>query len=376
MKRRTFIRSLGPTLGAASVGTVTGAQQEDESIAEPTVTFDTIEDDGRQYAASIAYDPTTGEKEGLILPTTVDELSDGGDIVSLEDPTFYEIDESVLDEIDGDAILSRAERHDREATPGRGNGRGPPHNPPGRANARRNPGRGQELEDIQQPGALWDLLFDAGGIDLSAADFQVEDNIPNESADQDVTSASATNFASVAGSASQTGETVLQRAVRNLASGAKKVIRRVGAYYVRSPDGTSCDAIVNSSSHRQLGVSIDFHQNLKPLGATLIGGAIGVILGNIILPGVGMVVGGVIGGIVGYALQHVTRSNVLTVVLRDRDSCSLGVCAPGIRPYVSGLWMDQTTDLLRIDSVSDLPLVHLQDGVRLPTGHREVVQVS
>ncbi|WP_226039808.1 hypothetical protein [Natrinema sp. DC36] len=68
---------------------------------------------------------------------------------------------------------------------------------------------------------------------------------------------------------------------------------------------------------------------------------------------VGGAIGLVVGPIVGYALQHATRTSNITVVCRDRDACRLGLCAPGIRPYVSSVWMDQNTDLLRVDNVDE-----------------------
>lgn len=143
--------------------------------------------------------------------------------------------------------------------------------------------------------------------------------------------------------------------IDEISTGVMESIDEIGLYYIESPEGTSCDATYGGGPHRQLGVSIDYADNLNALGSTVIGAAVGGILTAVVSGGYAGIVGGIAGSVAGFAVSHMKDTSNLTTVLRDYDSCTClwghCLCNPKLEPLVSGIWMDENEDLLTIPSL-------------------------
>jgi hypothetical protein len=170
-------------------------------------------------------------------------------------------------------------------------------------------------------------------------------------------------------------KSLLRDILEEIAAGAKDSINRVGAYFIDSPDGTACDTTVTDQNpHRQLGASIDYEKVLGDLTTEVITSALGAILGGLAASIPGAALGSVLGGLVGFAIDELKDTTNITSAYRDIDKCAFGVCEAAIQPLVSGIWMDEDTDMLTYGS--DPPLLHLEDASPPPVGYEEVVTIS
>ncbi|MGQ3330675.1 hypothetical protein [Halorubrum sp. FL23] len=170
-------------------------------------------------------------------------------------------------------------------------------------------------------------------------------------------------------------KSLLQDILEEIAAGTKDAINRVGAYFIDSPDGTECDTTVTDQNpHRQLGASVDYEKVLGDLTTEVITSALGAILGGLAASLPGAALGSVLGGLVGFAIDQLKDTTNITTAYRDIDKCAFGVCEAAIQPLVSGIWMDEDTDMLTYGS--DPPLLHLEDASPPPVGYEEIVTIS
>lgn len=187
------------------------------------------------------------------------------------------------------------------------------------------------------------------------------------------------NKSDVQNSVGVQSESVFDRIVENLSESALEEINRVGGYYIDSPAGTACDASVNEQPHRQIGVSGDMESELSTYEGGFIGGIVTALVGWHLGGGpVGGALGAIAGAIGGFIVTNVSDTNNFTMAVRDKDNCTWGFCNPSFEIYVSGLFMDEDTDLLKFDPPTspDLPSIHFATtGTALDLGERRVIDV-
>ncbi|WP_239641038.1 hypothetical protein [Halorubrum distributum] len=65
-------------------------------------------------------------------------------------------------------------------------------------------------------------------------------------------------------------KSIIQDVLEEIAAGTKDSVNRIGYYFIDSPDGTDCDAeITDQHPHRQLGVSVDYDEDIGNLTVSL-----------------------------------------------------------------------------------------------------------
>ncbi|SFC08312.1 hypothetical protein SAMN05444422_104175 [Halobiforma haloterrestris] len=320
--RRVVLKSASTAiLGSTILAGQTSAASDDEEHAESSnddlvVAIDTMTEDDTQYTISVCHDKTTGETDGFILPTAKDgegstqkdsevSLSVGPD----EEEQIYGVKPKVLESIEEfikESSEKQKNRNDIQSTEKSTSG----------------------FEKESEP-KLWDHIKSTH---IGTRDRSIVEDI-----------------------------------IDDLSDGAKEALNRIGGYYIESPQGTSCDASYNSNPHHQLGASMDYNDNVNSLSATLFGGVLGAIIGALLGGAVGGAIGAIVGGISTFVIDYLKDTSNATVVLRDYDSCTAGLCNPKVEPLVSGIWMDKEQDLLTIPSV-DPPAIHLENGAAVDAG--------
>jgi hypothetical protein len=75
-------------------------------------------------------------------------------------------------------------------------------------------------------------------------------------------------------------------------------------------------------------------------------------------PGGGLA-GTLAGAVIGFGINQLKDTSVITVAYRDIDKSALGQTDAAIQPLVSGIWMDEDTDMLTY--TTEPPLIHIED---------------
>jgi hypothetical protein len=318
--RRKLLRASGTAAGITGLAGLTSAQEGTGSSNVDAV-VDTVVQDGVKYSVCIAQNSDTGDIDGAVIPTRVDDGSAAQVPQSdIEDPEVHEISEDILREVRDSVFDSGASTSD--------------------AAIQSDSSTSQEGTDV------WGVLSDAAG---------------STGEGYTVTSQN---------------QSVLEDVLDEIAAGTKDSIDRIGAYYINSPKGTDCDAALNQQPHRQVGVSVEYEKVLGDFTETVLTTVLGAALGLLIGGPYGGAIGGIVGAVAGFAIKYLKDTTNITEVIRDRDACAFGQCSPSVRVLVSGIWMDEETDLLTVNGVPDLPAVHLENGALVDEGYREVIRVS
>ncbi|WP_424008718.1 hypothetical protein [Haloferax denitrificans] len=289
------------------------------------IKVDSVVEDGTKYSVALARDPKTGEVDGAILPMPVQDKGDGYEFqqVEAENSDLYGISDDVLAEVR--KLVFEDEEKKRSPT---------------NKNGATSTASEQETD-------IWGPLRNAA---KSASD-------------------QSTNV-------SLQAESLLEDVVKEIAAGTKDSIDRLGVYYIDSPKGADCDASANSQPHHQFGASIEYEKKLGEFSEVIIGATIGAITTAVLSGGPAAPLGGIVGAVAGFAIKHLKDTTYITQVFRDVDMCSFGACAPSIRVFVSGLWMDEDKDLLTVNKVPDAPALHLENISMVNSGYREVMRIS
>ncbi|WP_396611862.1 glycine zipper family protein [Haloferax sp. S1W] len=306
---------------------LTGLASANGSDEEETVEvrIDTAVENGTKYAVSIARNKTTKEVDGTILPVPVDEDNriKKDDDSNSDNLTMYGISDDILSEIQPSVFNEEESRANDEGT--------------------------TISQTDSKQSDIWGPL-------------------------RDVAKQSSSNSKI----ATTQEEGLLESVVKEIAAGTKESINRLGVYYIESPEGADCDATKNKNLHRQFCGSIDYEKSLGEFTEVIVSGTLGAIVGAAISGGVGAGIGTIVGGIAGFAIKELKDTTNASFVFRDIDKCAFGACAPVVKPYVSGIWMDEDEDLLSIDvgEIRDFPGAHLENGASIPTGYRDVYKIS
>jgi len=156
-------------------------------------------------------------------------------------------------------------------------------------------------------------------------------------------------------------KSIIQDVLEEIAAGTKDSVKRVGFYFIDSPDGTDCDAeITDQHPHRQLGVSVDYDEDIGKLSVQLITPIVAGIISSVFTasPGGGLA-GTLAGAVIGFGINQLKDTSVITVAYRDIDKSALRQTDAAIQPLVSGIWMDEDTDMLTY--TTEPPLIHIED---------------
>lgn len=316
------MRVSGTAAGLAAVpGMASASEKNYESNLDLNVESFTA--DGVKYTASVARDTKTGETDGVILPTGANgglsTPSQAVEPLSSDGAGMYQISNDVLEDLDASAFK---------------------------------PNSGEAVTaSSSSSNELWAQLGEAGGVTAESNGVMIQDE-----------------------------KSLLREAARRISSGAKNGINRIGAYYIDSPEGTACDAILAEGPHRQFGAAIDYEEYIENYGAKAVGGAIGAIIGA--HGGIKTsAIGAAIGVILGQGIADLKKSTELTLILRDKDNCTLGkLCRKGeIDFFSSGYFMDEDRELYHVPSPAP-DTRHLHYGMNgkmgdVDTPYRETIRV-
>lgn len=306
--RRKFGRVVGTTAGIAGVSGISSAADEKEDQDEPQsnveLRHDRTVEDGKVYVIAIARNTDTGETEAaaFVRPTGSSDSKES-DSEQSETGELLDISDDVVDDIEATVFDNQSER--KANTEGE-----------------LKKSSGSEQTDIWGP-------------------------IREKTQPSGITTQQ---------------KNIIQDVLEEIAAGAKESVNRVGFYFIDSPDGTDCDAeITDQHPHRQLGVSIDYDEDIGNLTVALItpivSGIIGTVYSGTPVGGIGA---GLLGAVVGFGINELKDTSNITVAYRDIDKSAFGKTDAAIQPLVSGIWMDEDTDMLTY--TADYPLVHLEDA--------------
>ncbi|WP_206042997.1 hypothetical protein [Haloferax volcanii] len=314
----------GATIGLASCVGLTSARGSTEKRQNHIeAKIDTTIENGVKYVVSLARNKKTDEIDGVILPVSVDDRKEQPLKLAFNDSDsdLYEVSDDVLAQVQESVFEAKSDTMVTKETTER-----------------------QDMVQTDIWGPLRDIVQRS---DPSRGDIETQE------------------------------ESLLEDVVKEIAAGTKDSINRIGAYYIKSPEGTECDASANSNPHRQLGVSIDYEKKLGEFTETAVTGVLGAVLGAFLAGLAGAALGGLLGAIVGFGIKYLKDTTNATFAYRDIDKCALSACSPFMKPLVSGIWMDEDTDLLEVDiGESDLPAVHLENGAQVDVGFRDELKIS
>ncbi|WP_208023502.1 glycine zipper family protein [Halorussus pelagicus] len=320
ISRRKFMRASGTTVGLTGLSGLTSAKKTTKA-SNLDVKVDTVVESGIKYSACIAQNLKTGEIDGAVIPVPTSDGSTN-EIAQLDanDLDVHEISEDVLADI-RESVFSAEVNSSSTAV--------------------------NSDSSTAEQSPVWGPLRNAASSKSNQSD-----------------------------GVTIQAKSILEDVLEEISAGTKDSIDRIGAYYIESPKGTDCDAAVNSQPHHQLGFSVEYEKVLGDFTETVLTTVLGAALGLLIGGPYGGAIGTIAGAIVGFAIKYLKDTTNITQVIRDIDKCAFEECAPSTRLLVSGVWMDEDTDLLTINGTPDVPAVHLENGVQVNDGYRETVRVS
>lgn len=326
INRRRFMRASGTAAGLAAVpGMASASERNYESYLD--INVESFIEDGVQYTASVTRNTKTGETDGVILPTRANgglsAPSQTVEPLSSDGAGMYQISNDVLEDLDASAF--KANSGDAVTASSSNNTE------------------------------LWGQLSEAGGVTTESNGVTIQEE-----------------------------KSLLKEAARRISSGAKDGINRIGAYYIDSPKGTDCDAVIAEGPHRQFGAAIDYEEYVERYAAGPVGAALGAIIGSYTKTKLGTGIGVAVGWILGNGAADLKRSTNLTLILRDKDNCvtPLGkLCKNAeIDHFASGYFMDESRELFKVPAPSP-DTKHLHYGINgkvgeVDTPHRKTYRIS
>jgi len=303
--RRKFGRVVGTTAGIAGVSGISSATDGKEDQAEPQsnveVRYDRVVEDGKVYTIALARNKDTDEINSAIFvrPTG----STGSEELNSEqsEMELLDVSDDVVDDVESTVF---------------------------------------DNQDEQKASTEGDYKNRVGV------------NRPISGAIREKTQSSGI---------STQQKSIIQDVLEEIAAGTKDSVKRVGFYFIDSPDGTDCDAeITDQHPHRQLGVSVDYDEDIGKLSVQLITPIVAGIISSVFTasPGGGLA-GTLAGAVIGFGINQLKDTSVITVAYRDIDKSALGQTDAAIQPLVSGIWMDEDTDMLTY--TTEPPLIHIED---------------
>lgn len=304
--RRNFGRIVGTTTGIAGVSGLVSATEKEEDQEEPQsnleVAFDRAVEGGKAYTIAVARNTDTGETDASVFVKPVGSADSNKSLsTQSEESDFLDVTDDVVDSVEATVFDNQEEQ--KASTEG-----GPQSS------------SGGPQTDVWGP-------------------VQEETKSSGISTQQ---------------------KSIYEDILEEISAGAKDVINEAGFYYIDSPEGTDCDAdITDQNPHRQIGSSVDYDKDVGDLSLTLIGTTVTAILGGVWASVPGAVAGGIIGTVVGWGAAQLKDTSNFTFAFRDIDKSAIGVTDAALQPLVSGIWMDEDTDMLTYNN--DLPLIHLED---------------
>jgi len=109
-------------------------------------------------------------------------------------------------------------------------------------------------------------------------------------------------------------KSIIQDVLEEIAAGTKDSVKRVGFYFIDSPDGTDCDAeITDQHPHRQLGVSVDYDEDIGKLSVQLITPIVAGIISSVFTASPG---GGLAGTLAGAVIDSGLTSSKIPPLSR------------------------------------------------------------
>jgi hypothetical protein len=305
--RRNFARIVGTTTGIAGVSGLVSATEKEENQEEPQsnleIAFDQAVEDGKAYTIAVARNTDTGETDASVFVNPVDSADSNKSLSKQsEERDFLDVSGDVVDSVG--ATVFDTEDEQKASTEG-----GP-----------------QSSSEDPQTDVWGPVREETKSSGISTQQESIYEDILDE-----------------------------------ISAGAKDVINEAGYYYIDSPKGTDCDAeITDQHPHRQIGASVDYDKDVGELSTTLIGTTVVAILGGVWASVPGAVVGGIIGTVVGWGASQLKDTSNFTFAFRDIDKSAFGTTDAALQPLVSGIWMDEDTDMLTYNN--DLPLIYLEDS--------------